>query len=489
MAYNNFEYKIKNLSDFSGIQIQFAPNSHDANDHFEFRYLVTEGENGSCFACWSEDTPKNGITKVLNSVTDVQGVSVKLYVRNTKEISGGTGYETTDDMRTNAPYSFNRVDKIITHNDYIAAIKEILPDSIFQIWTEASLKREDEVFDIEDAKDFINNSKVFFSGVRYDVLRRTVTPLESAELHTAISEKINDKKGVTDYFVIDDPEVWKFYINGKVYYNLNKTTPLLVMSQVSDSILAKYRVSKAQFNTPAYRSDYISVFSGIQGVDHVDVNAVMYTQIFLDKPASATVCTAKRNVFGFIPSVSDEIEIDGEYIFASVKNTTGELVQDLFILKYADGGWNFYSAEKVQRKLSNGTSGDAVKWKTTAGDMPNELMEIEINFSVPDGKLIWYGDSSATSKETAAEDSLCKDNIDLVCRFVPTNFNCTLTAKDQILIYSDATGDSGVLDPWMKTVVSGEEIRAGKNWWATDAEILASDALDKYGAGLVFIGN
>ena len=481
-TYNNFEYIVKNLPDFSGIQIQFAPNSHDANDHFEFRYLVTEGKNGSCFDRYTTSTPKSGITKVLDSVTDSQGVSNKLYVRNIDEngISGGTDYETVDDMRDNAPYTFNRVDKIITHNDYVAAIRQVMPNCIFEIWTEASLKYNNEWVNINDANDFINNSKVFFSGVKYDLESRNVIPIDSSEFYDDIITKLNVKKGITDYFIINNPDIYKFYLNGKVYFDLNKISRSLLVSQISNNILEEYRVDKAQFNKPVYHSDYISLFSGISGIDHVDVNVVMYTDIDVNPLNNNFITTNKKDNFGFLTANSSEIAISGEYIFTSVDLNTGNLIKDLFMVVKESNVWEIYNADRTVKLSTNDENASAYWNNVDEGNIDTGVLgSIKIDVSKDEGKKIYYGNDDGTTTSTG--NGLDVETNDLIVRFVPQNFNCTLTPDtiDQILIYSDAKGDgvSGTVDPWKKN-----QIRAGNNWWATESEI------DKYGAGLVFIG-
>ena len=473
-TYNNFEYEIKNISDFSGIQICFAPNSHDTNDHFEFRYLITEGEQGSCFDCWTPETPKSGITKVLTSLTDSQGSPVKLYVRNIKAISGGTDYESVDDMRANAPYTFNRVDKIITRNDYIAAIRQVLDDAIFQIWTESTARQEGKVSDMDDAKDFINNCKVFFSGVQYITANRSVREIEAEDLYNALSQQLSDKKGVTDYFVVKKPSIYKFYMNGKVYYDMNKISPSLLMSEVSNNIIDKYRVDKAQFGKSVYHSDYITVFSNISGINHVDVNVVMYTVLGTEGPAENKVFTEERLDFNFKTVDSAAIALSGRYVFASANPNNGNLIKDLFYIEKDSGIWKFY--DMAGTSLSPGGETDPLSWHNPSGTIEQGVLgSIQIDLTTDAGKIIWYGNTDGTSSGDALDVN------SLVCRFMPENSNCYINNDQQILIYSDAMGENvpGPLDPWKP--VNGH--RAGKNDWADD-----SDNWFSYGAGLEFVG-
>jgi len=474
-TYNNFEYRIKNLPDFSGIQIEFAPNSHDVNDHFTFTYLVTEGENGSCFDYATENAPNKGITRVVSSVVDSQGVPVKLYVRNTEEISGGTDVEDISSMRQNAPYSFNRVDKIITYNDYVAAIKEVIPDCIFEIWTEASMRHDNMLSQIEDANDFMLSSKVFFSGVQYDLLHRTVSDVGSEELYNDVIKKLQNKKSLTDYFIWHDPDIFKFYINGRVYFDLNKTNVTDLQTEIEQNILSAYSVDKAKFNTSVYRSSYTALFNDITGIDHVDVNTVMYTDIpFADN--GRYIQTNKngepRENFGFKPAVTTETALSGQYVFTTVdsksSSPTYRLIKDLFMLVKENGTWTFYSPDR-ETKLSDPEDPiPVIEWMT------------ETEHDLDEGILNSFKINKDNSKNDPSYYNALADK-GLVCRFVPENFNCTLTEEDQILIYSDSTGDgiSGTLNPWKS--------KGAENWWYDSA--LASNELDKHGIGLVFIGN
>lgn len=474
-TYNNFEYRIKNLPDFSGIQIEFAPNSHDVNDHFEFRYLVTEGEDGSCFEYATEQSPNQGITRVVSSVVDSQGTSVKLYVRNTSGISGGTDYETINEIRDNAPYTFNRVDKIITYNDYVAAIREIEPDGIFEIWTDARMRYKDLVRETEDSSSFILSSKVFFTGVRYSTADRTVSPIGSEALYDEIVKKLSDRSSLTDYFLPREPEIFRFYINGKVYYDMNKTNVTNLQKDVADRILEEYNAKNAAFNRSIYRSNYTALFSGISGIDHVDVNVVMYTEITFDTKGS-TITTGSREHFDFPLAISSETALSGQYVFTSAnlpsKTSPADylLVKDLFILKKEDDIWTFYTPDGMT-PLS-GTSGDGtIIWtETSTSDLDDK--------KILDSFVI----HTTTSFGTAIGSAL--DGKAMVCRFVPENFNCVVEEEEQIIIYSDSKGDdmSGVLDPWKRGEHGGAEYRGGENWWYNQSDPC------RYGVGLVFEG-
>lgn len=478
-TYNNFEYRIKNIEDFSGIQIEFAPNSHDANDHFEFKYLVTEGELGSSF-----DLYPNGIIQVTSSVTDSQGSIVKLYVKQTLDtgaISGGTNYESINDMRNNAPYTFNRVDKIITKNDYLAAIKSLMSDCIFQIWTEASLKYDNEITEMEDATDFINNCKVFFSGIKYDIQRQSVENVESFNIYDTLISKLIDKKAITDYFIFNDSDIFKFYINGKVYYDRHKISDSYVKNQIVDAVHNYYSVNKAEFKKDIYRSNYTSIFNGIDGINHVDVNAVMYTEIPFALSNGVSVVTNggnSRKNFSFSLANTSEVEISNQFIFTSVdpSKQSSQLVKDLFILKYVeeDGGWNFYSTDG--ERLSTNDDNATIRWLSHDGDLEIDgiLNSFEINITTPRGREIYYGNSDGTSTGEGLDVNL------MICRFVPENFNCKLCAHNQIIVYTDATSDtvSGIINPWRD--------EGSHNWWYSPKEQALKD-LDKYGSGLVFI--
>ena len=472
--YNNFEYRIKNLPDFSGIQIEFAPNSHDANDHFTFTYLITEGENGSCFDCWTSDNPNSGITRVVSSVVDSQGIPVKLYVRNKSEISGGTDVQTIDNMRTDAPYSFNRVEKIITYNDYIAAIKLVVPDCLFEIWTEANLRHDNQLSQIEDANDFTYTSKVFFSGVEYDLSKRTVSAVSSEDLYNTITEKLKDKKSLTDYFILKDPDVFKFYLNGKVYFDYNKTNVTLLQSDITQNILDTYSVDKAEFNKSIYRSSYTSLFNGIAGIDHVDVNIVVYTDIPYERN-DISITTNKNGeprTFGFVPAISSEIDLSGQYVFTSVDNmvssATNRLIKDLFILKYDTDRWNFYTPDGQTLLSDPEDPNPVIEWAEVPEDTDFDESSIKVL-------------NSFKINKTGLGVDIYNALIDrgLICRFVPENFNCIMAEKNQIVIYSDSSGDgiSGTLNPWKS--------KGADNWWWSQPE----NERDRYGVGLVLIGS
>ena len=401
-VFNNFEYKVKNKSDFSGIELQFESGSHDSNDTFEFRYIVTEGVLGSCLE-------KNTITKVLDSVVDSNGATVELFCTNEDPIVGGSDVESLEEMRENAPYTFNRVEKIITKNDYIQAFKKVLQNAVFKIWTEA-----DNYDGFWEDTDYINNCKVFMAGIIPDIPSRSISPIE-VDSYTSLLDTIANEKPVTDYFVLKTPYIYKFYFKGDLYYDGSKVDLSSIKSITASSLEELYDVKKVEFFKNLYHSSYIKDIQNISGIDHVDLDIILYTEVGY-----------KSGITSKIEDFNSSAE-DGKFIFTSTDQTTKELVEDLFYLKKDDSTWKFYNPE--------GTELSTISW--------NDISSTE------------YIDTHRVLDQIKIEDTAVLNALTgkgLVVRFQPAKNNCVFTFESQVLTITDAmpanSGSLGLLSPW-----------------------------------------
>ena len=270
-AGGEYEFRVRNIQGFEGIELQFpSGDEYTSSDQFVFRYLITEGNEGNV-------TASNSVTTVLGTFTDSQGITVQLYCTNVSVLTGGSDYETIDEMKENAPLSFNRVDKYITKSDYRRAISSVFTGSnVFYLWTEQEANEQSTQFN--DSYDFYNNSKIFICGCTYDEVTRTLTPWNGTDQLSILnsSEMIQSHKGLTDYFVIEEPAIIYFYLNGTVYFDRTLTDASLTRAAVANMLTSTYTADTTEFFKSVYHSDYISDFRDMDEIDHVDVDINLY---------------------------------------------------------------------------------------------------------------------------------------------------------------------------------------------------------------------
>lgn len=425
-----YEYKLRNIQGFEGIELQFpSGDEFTTQDQFVFRYLITEGVNGNVTAIDSITTP-------LDQYTDSQGISVRVYCTNPYAVTGGNDYETIDEMRDNAPLSFNRVDKYITRNDYISAITTALQGSgIFYIWTEQ--EANERVPQFNDSYDFFNNSKIFICGCTYDPVSRVLTPWNNTDQLQILNDNkdIQSHKGLTDYFVMEDPSIIYFYLNGTIYFNRSLTDATLARSSVSGMIMDAYNENNIEFANNIYHSDYISLFKDMEEIDHVDVeiNLYMFLNIVTQMvngvyPDPAT--TEMIEDFGFSSSESNR------YYITLYDSNTNQLVQDLTYVEQKDGVFNWYDAEDTQGLTPlNPEDPDYLGWVSSAQNPATGVFG-SLNIK---GKYLdiinQYNQSSQTEQEN--EDGTEAESVSypahLVVRFKPYNGDAVLMDQNQII--------------------------------------------------------
>lgn len=437
-----YEYRVRNLSGFSGIELQFSSaDSIPDTTQYRFRYLITAGVEGNVSMLGS-------ITTVLDTFTDSRGVTVQLYCNNPSSImTGGENYETIDEMRNNAPLSFNRVDTAITKNDYMSAIRGIVGASTFYIWTEEdvnSINSQDYGY-----YDFVNNCRIFICGGSYDN-NRTLTPWGQAEFEL-INNGLETRKGMTDYFVLESPSVVYFYLTGEVFFNRNLTEYNAVVSDINDYLKEVYAVDTAEFYKNLYHSNYTGVFYDRSDIDHVDLGLVLYQKFENtvenwdkdngDETDTPTFIAEPLEYFGFQGAEDDRFYI-------TVYNKTDRtLVQDI---GYINTSGQYYrllnntpipldsSQTIIVTPRTNLEGFYGVTYKAIDLDQYTELYALfGQQEDDGDGNLTWV-----EGKERRSETE-----IGLVVRFVPEGGkDAILTSPRQIITLTDCDTVSNVWD-------------------------------------------
>lgn len=424
LTQNQYEYKLRNIQGFEGIELQFpSGDTYIDSDVFNFRYLVTEGISGNVSALGSITTP-------LDTFVDEAGVSVRLYCTNDSAITGGEDYESIDEMRENAPLAFNRVEKIITRNDYISAIREqIAGASVFYIWTEQEANQR--IGQFYDAYDFINNSRVFICGCYFDSNNRVLTPVSQDSL-LAINDALKDQKGLTDYFVAQDPSIIQFYLSGEVFFRGNLTNAVSASVEVSDKLISSFDKDHLEFYNSLYHSNYIALLEEIEDLDHVDVriNCYMVLPFVVSGSDDSVTYSTDPLEFGFTTSN------DGRFYITLYNPVTRNLVRDIAYVEESEdrGEYSWYDISGGEPLSS--VSADYIGW-TNNSQTPatGTFGQLTIKGKYHD---IIQRYAEQNPFETTEQAEAIDYPAGLVVRFVPYNEDASLINPNQILTLTDA---------------------------------------------------
>lgn len=250
------------LPAYKGISLKFGDGTFgkalEYGDVVTVDYLVTEGDKGNVFA-------SGIVTSVDDEVTDEYGEKVPLYCVNVSAISGGKDYESVDEIRANAPNSYQTSERAITSRDYKYLIEaKNLVDRAY-VWGEKEINE-----DLGNKPGtFIPNTQnlIYITGFLIDPVSSTgVSIPESAQ--NKIREYLNDKKGTTDIIQFVDTQFVYVNFRVKAYVSDYRYTPEQVRAFVHNALADKYSVKKAVYGKDLFFSDYYSNIDGVDGVDH-----------------------------------------------------------------------------------------------------------------------------------------------------------------------------------------------------------------------------
>ena len=402
-----YEYKIRNIQGFSGIEILFPTGSTYTEVHqFLFKYLITEGISGNVSSL-------NSITTPLDTFVDSRGVSVTLYCTNPEPVTGGDTYETIDDMRDNAPLSFNRVNKIITKNDYSSEIQRIMSGKgIFYLWTEEEANNQTSQF--LEAYDYFDNSKIFLCGCSYDPETRILTPWDRSVLNRLNSDsRLSLQKSFTDYFDLKEPRIIYFYITGEVFFDGRLINETQTKTAVDEKLIKTYSQLNTSFYKNIYHSNYIATLEEIPEVKHVDVRINLYLFVpFYLEDTSGKITTDIVDSFSF--SASEE----NRYYISTVGGPDRLLIKDLFYFEYdkSTQNYKFFNVD--------GSENTNVTWED-----PSKTPRVGVL-----GKMILDAEKYKADLEGNS----------MVVRFVPFNDDAVLMEQNQVLTLTSSTNLSCV---------------------------------------------
>ena len=389
-----YEFRIRNIQGFEGIELQFSSGAEYTEAYqFTFRYLITEGVGGDVSSL-------NSITTPIDSFVDARGVDVQLYCTNVSLVSGGSDYETIDEMRENAPLAFNRTDRYITKNDYTAALNRLLSgNSVFYLWTEQ--EANDQISQFLDSYDFYNNSKIYICGGYYSETDGTFTAWDNGILKSINDDpELSNYKAFTDYFVLQDPAPTFFYLTGTIYFNGRLTDATLARSAVDNLLQTQYALKNRSFFDNIYHSDYISIFKDLGEIDHVDIKIILYVELSFNALEEGGYETLDLMTFGF--SEANE----NRYVL-TVANSNGFFKEDIAYAKQA--------------------SGSEYNWFEMDDSPSSDITWVQDNITPAVGRFGAFRITGDTAAKISEGDRL-------MVRFIPYNDDAVLMNQNQILL-------------------------------------------------------
>lgn len=264
---------IKTFSDYSGVTIKFGNGVYGKKltigDMVTFKFIDTEGSNGNILSA-------GVITSVDSSFTDERGSTVELFCTNDDIIANGKGNEDIEDIRANAPQSYQTNDRAITTDDYISLIKKSGYAERIIVWGEKETN--------EDAGNkpgtYIPTTEnlIFITGFNLHPITQMGISLTTSD-QANIRSFLNTRKGSTD--ILQFVPVEFVYISFVVKAAISDRTYTMeqVRANIYSTLQSIYSLTNYNFKQNLYFSDYYRVIDGIDGVDH-HTTTVSFSEIF-----------------------------------------------------------------------------------------------------------------------------------------------------------------------------------------------------------------
>jgi hypothetical protein len=255
-------YAIRTMPKYEGVILFFGNDmfgkSLQYGDTVEFTYLKTSGTDGNVLSA--------GIVNTVDSVvSDEQGEIVTLYCANPSALTGGQGYETRDEIKTNAPRSFQTGNRAISTKDYETLIVKTGTVDKVQVWGEKEINEDRG----NPPGTYVEASENLIYITGYTIDPQTLHGVTITESNKQIIRNfLNDKKGTTDILQFIDTQIIYVTFHPIVFIKDTRYTPEQVREYVHNILVEKYSVYQGQYKVGLYFSDYYSVIDSAVGVDH-----------------------------------------------------------------------------------------------------------------------------------------------------------------------------------------------------------------------------
>jgi hypothetical protein len=255
-------YSLQSLADYAGVVLSFGNNMFGKSlawgDVVEFMYLKTKGNDGNILSA-------GVISTVDSDVLDETGSKVVLYCGNPSALTGGQGYEALEDIKVNAPRSFQTGNRAISSYDYQSLIRKTGTVDRVMVWGEKEINEDNG----DSPGTFVSAAENLIYITGFTVDRQTLTGMTITKANQEIiREFLNDKKGTTDILQFVDTQFVYVDFKPMVWMANNIYTPDQVKDFVHNALVAAYSINKGVYKKSLYLSDYLGVLDKTTGVDH-----------------------------------------------------------------------------------------------------------------------------------------------------------------------------------------------------------------------------
>jgi len=366
-------YAVQNALDFSTTSFKFGNGifgmSLSYGDVITIKYVSTEGSGG--------DVSSSGIVTAVNdSYVDSSSNVVTMYCSNVESLSGGQDYENIEDIRAQAPQSYQTNGRALTSSDYQSIIEGTDIVRYVMAWGEA-----EENEDLGNPPGTYLSSQenvVHVTGFNIDSMTGYGNIISSAE-QASIRTALNKVKGTTDIVQFIDTQFVYIHFTSTIYVSDRAYVPSQVTAAVYAALQAKYALGAVDYYTDLYASKYKAFIDSQPGVDHhtTTVSFVMLTAL-----TSAYQFTTNLNMANIVAG-SVKIYVKGNEFAdwtqmahdVAASSSIGNLIGDVI----PDQSPNTFQLPNATISYSNGAIGTVIVTSGLTGTFANYSLKVTFN--------------------------------------------------------------------------------------------------------------
>jgi hypothetical protein len=271
-ASDSESYELENFLDFSGVFLKFGNDNFGkklvASDVVEFNYIQSLGYLGNTFS-------KNLVTTVDSPIVDILNNPVTVFCSNLSAVFGGQNEESLEEIRNNAPFTFQTGDRATSANDY----KIIIIDNFtyvlkITVWGSYEINIDAG----GDPWDFLplEENRVYIS-----IVTQSLQPLTTPQ-KLAISEQLNQYKAPTDIVTYEDAKIIRLVFNTSAFIQDKSYTLNEVRTNIDNDLDLEYSIENREFFESVRFSDYQALIDNVEGVDYHNTTVRVWEEYYFD---------------------------------------------------------------------------------------------------------------------------------------------------------------------------------------------------------------
>jgi len=302
---DNYYCQIDTGSDFESVKFTFGDGVSvkklEAGNRVRISYGETLGADGNV-------QNLNTVIAIKDTIVDVLGSEVTLYVTNKEELSNASDEEDIESIRNNAPNLFGTGYRCGGYADWIAILERHDYINKVKIWS---------TDDVADDTITTNQNKIYVVAIAEDG-----SALTASQQNTVTIDYLKDLKSPTE--VVSWQPLSIVYLKAIVTSTVKTESFTVIQNQINSAIYDAYNITAVDFAEDIHESNATAIVDNLVNVVY---NSIDIYHLEKDLDASTSAQTILVSKLG-----SEEADATKQILC-----TTGSF--ELWLELFTDGAW------------------------------------------------------------------------------------------------------------------------------------------------------